>query len=167
MGAMSVSAMGVAALLAAGLLLGACGSDDGDGADTGADTGGSAATVQVAETSLGEVLTDGDGKTLYLFTQDQEGSSSCEGDCLAAWPPLEGEQSAGDGVDESLLGTIERSDGSTQATYNGHPLYYFAQDSAEGDVAGQGVNDVWWAVDAAGDAVETVPEETGSSGGGY
>jgi predicted lipoprotein with Yx(FWY)xxD motif len=163
-------AIGVAALLAAGLLLGACGSDEGGG-DTGADTGGSADTVQVAETSLGEVLTDGDGMTLYLFTQDEQGtqdqeaSSSCEGDCLAAWPPLEGEQAAGDGVDESLLGTIERSDGSTQATYNGHPLYYYAEDSDEGDVAGQGVNDVWWAVDAAGDAVETAPEETGSSGG--
>jgi predicted lipoprotein with Yx(FWY)xxD motif len=161
-----MSAMRVAALLAAGLLLGACGSDDGGG-DAGGDTGGSTATVQVSETSLGEVLTDADGMTLYLFTQDREGSSSCEGECLVAWPPLEGEQAAGDGVDGSLLGTIERSDGSTQATYGGHPLYHFAQDTAEGDVAGQGVNDVWWAVDAAGDAVETMPEGTGSSGGGY
>lgn len=156
----------VAAVLAAGLLLAACGSDGGGDDDAGGDAGGSTATVQVAETSLGDVLTDGDGMTLYLFTQDQEGSSSCEGDCLAAWPPLEGEQAAGDGVDEELLGTIERSDGSTQATYNGHPLYYYAQDAEAGDVTGQGVNDVWWAVDAAGNAVETVPEETGS-GGGY
>lgn len=155
----------VAAVLAAGLLLAACGSDGGGDDDAGGDAGGSTATVQVAETSLGDVLTDGDGMTLYLFTQDQEGSSSCEGDCLAAWPPLEGEQAAGDGVDEELLGTIERSDGSTQATYNGHPLYYYAQDAEAGDVTGQGVNDVWWAVDAAGNAVETVPEETGSDGG--
>jgi predicted lipoprotein with Yx(FWY)xxD motif len=162
-------AMRVAALLAVGVLLGACGSDDGDSAGAGTDEGGSTATVEVAETSLGEVLTDGDGMTLYLFTQDQEGQSSCEDDCLAAWPPLEGEATAGDGVDESLLGTIERSDGSTQATYNGHPLYYFAQDAEEGDVAGQGVNDVWWAVDAAGDAVETAPTdaESDSGNGGY
>ena len=104
----------MAALLAAGLLLGACGSDDGGGA--GSDDGGSTSTLQVAETSLGEVVTDGDGMTLYLFTQDQEGSSACEGDCLTAWPPFEGEAAAGEGVDESLLGTIERSDGSTQAT---------------------------------------------------
>ena len=160
----------MAALLAAGVLLGACGSDDGGGA--GSDDGGSTATLQVAETSVGDVVTDGDGMTLYLFTQDQAGtqdqeaSSACEGDCLTTWPPFEGEATAGEGVDESLLGTIERSDGSTQATYNGHPLYYYAEDSEDGDVAGQGVNDVWWAVDAAGDAVETMPEETGS-GGGY
>ena len=58
-----------------------------------------------------------------------------------------------DGVDEALLGTASRTDGSSQVTYNGWPLYYFAADSAPGDINGQGVNDVWWVVDPSGDAI--------------
>ena len=72
-----MSAIRVAALLAAGLLLGACGSDDGGGA--GSDDGGSTSTLQVTDTSLGDVVTDGDGMTLYLFTQDQEGLQRLRG----------------------------------------------------------------------------------------
>ena len=62
-------------------------------------------------------------------------------------------------MDGSLIGTIERSDGSTQATYAGHPLYYYAEDDEPGDVAGQGVNDVWWVLDASGEPVETLPDQ--------
>ena len=113
------------------------------------------ATVMTASSDLGTILVDGKGMTLYMFTKDTQGSgeSTCEGDCLAAWPPLLGEPTAGDGVDESLLGTLTRSDGSTQVSYNGWPLYYWAKDTAPGDTTGQGVNDVWWVLDAAGDPV--------------
>lgn len=112
-------------------------------------------TVSTASTDLGTILVDGRGMTLYLFTQDTQdsGKSTCEGPCLAAWPPLLGEPQAGTGVDAALLGTLVRSDGSTQVTYNGWPLYFWAQDSAPGDTTGQGVNQVWWVLDAAGDAV--------------
>ena len=112
------------------------------------------ASVMTAETDLGTILVDGEGMTLYMFTNDTQdsGESVCEGDCLVAWPPL-GEATAGEGVDEALLGTIERSDGSTQASYNGWPLYYWAQDTAPGDVTGQGVNDVWYVLDPAGEPI--------------
>ena len=109
-------------------------------------------SVVLSSSDLGDVLTDQDGNILYLFTPDAQGPSVCNGDCAVAWPPLV-EATAGDGVDGSLLGTADRDDGSAQATYNGWPLYYFAGDSAPGDVNGQGVNDVWYVVDAAGDGV--------------
>lgn len=160
-------------VLGAALAVGAtaCGDDGGQSA-TGTDGGGSGSdAIQVSETSLGDVLTDGNGITLYLFDQDSEGTSVCEGDCLVAWPALEGEPGAGAGADAELIGTIERSDGTTQATYAGHPLYYFAQDSEPGDVNGQGVQDVWWVLDAAGTAIDEAPpdepaEDESSSGGG-
>jgi len=111
--------------------------------------------VNLGETDLGEVLVDSEGMTLYLFTQDSGGTSACGDGCVDAWPPLlaDGAPSGGEGVDASLLGTIERDDGSMQVTYNGHPLYTYAADSAPGDTTGQGVGDVWFAVDAAGEAV--------------
>ena len=114
-----------------------------------------AATVMTASSDLGTILVDGAGMTLYLFTKDTQasGESTCEGECLAAWPPLLGEPQAGEGTDGALLGTITRSDGSMQVSYNGWPLYYWAQDNAPGDTTGQGVNQVWWVLDANGDAV--------------
>lgn len=121
--------------------------------DDGATMTAGPAEIMVAESDLGPILVDAEGMTLYLFTQDTPGTSVCEDDCLAAWPPLEGEPQAGDGVDESLLGSIERSDGTVQATYNDWPLYYFAQDAAPGDLNGQAVNEVWWVVSPEGEAV--------------
>ncbi|MFH5824879.1 hypothetical protein [Georgenia sp. AZ-5] len=165
-----------AGLLAAGLLA-ACGGGGGDedesptGGDTatteepaspaeeetaeeGGDAGQAAGTtIETTTTDLGTFLVDDEGMTLYLFTEDSPGTSVCEGQCLEAWPPLEGEAGAGQGVDPALLGTIERSDGSVQASYNDWPLYYYAPDTAPGDVTGQGVNDVWWVVSPEGEAV--------------
>lgn len=111
------------------------------------------ATVAVTGSELGEILVDADGVTLYLFTPDERGDSTCYDDCAQNWPPLEGPAEAGDGADAALLDTVEREDGTAQVTYNGWPLYYFAGDSAAGDTNGQGVGDIWYVVDPSGDAV--------------
>jgi predicted lipoprotein with Yx(FWY)xxD motif len=110
-------------------------------------------TVGTATSSLGLILVDGRGRTLYALTTDSPGVSTCEGSCLANWPPLvvSGTPVAGSGVEGTLLGTMTRSDGSTQVTYNGKPLYTFVGDVAAGDVNGQGKAGVWFAVTALGD----------------
>jgi predicted lipoprotein with Yx(FWY)xxD motif len=113
--------------------------------------------VMVSSTSLGDVLTDADGMTLYMFDPDKQGESTCYDQCAVAWPPLqvEGEATAGTGVEESLLGTTTRADGSTQVTYDSWPLYYWQDDAAAGDVTGQGVRDVWWVLAADGTPIRT------------
>lgn len=124
--------------------------DEGDGAEA-------EATVMVSETSLGPVLTDAEGMTLYMFDPDMQGESTCYDACEDAWPVLaveeEGAEVAGEGADQALMGTTERTDGTYQVTYDDWPLYYFAQDAAPGDVNGQGANDVWWVIDATGTPV--------------
>jgi predicted lipoprotein with Yx(FWY)xxD motif len=113
------------------------------------------ATVLVADSDLGEILTDADGMVIYYFANDTEGTSNCEGDCLANWPPVpvDGDPTAGDGVDAEL-GTIDGNDGSTQLTVNGFPAYYFAGDEAAGDINGQGVGDIWWVLGPDGEPIE-------------
>lgn len=103
-------------------------------------------------------LVDQEGLTLYLFTIDTQnsGASACMEDCLAAWPALmvTTAPAAGEGVDATMPGTITRDDGTMQATYNGWPLYYYAEDLAPGDISGQGINDVWYLVSASGNAIQ-------------
>jgi predicted lipoprotein with Yx(FWY)xxD motif len=137
----------IALLGALALVVAACGGDDdGDAATDGA-------TIDISSTDLGDVVVGPSGMTLYLFVPDAQGESTCYDQCATNWPPLTETVSAGAGVDASLLGSAERTDGSTQITYNGWPLYYWANDSAVGDTTGQGVNDVWFVLDAAGEAV--------------
>jgi predicted lipoprotein with Yx(FWY)xxD motif len=154
----SFALAGVAALLT----LSACGNDD-DAADEDANgdvaAEGNGSVVTLTESGLGEILVDGDGMTLYLFTVDEPGVSNCDEDCLEVWPPMEGEPEAGSGVDAELLGSIEHDDGTIQATYGDWPLYYYAGDAAAGDLEGQGLNDVWFVLDADGNAVEGTPAE--------
>lgn len=123
-------------------------------ADEGTDT---SAELAVADGDLGSIVVDGAGMTVYMFTKDTQGSgeSSCAGDCLAKWPPVttESDAPAVDGV-TGELGTITGTDGSTQVTLNGWPLYYFAGDAAAGDTTGQGVGGVWWVLTAAGEPIE-------------
>lgn len=158
-------------LAAAALLtiLTGCGDDEDDAvtADEPTEEATEAATVALADTSLGEVLVDADGMTLYLFTKDTDGTSTCSGGCAATWPPLtvDGTPTAGDGVDGGELDTIERDDGTTQVTYHGKPLYLYAADGEPGDVAGQGAGDVWFAVTAGGEAAEATDEEAPAVGG--
>lgn len=94
----------------------------------------------------GMILTDAGGMTLYLFTRDEPGVSNCTGPCLAAWPPLlvEDDFVVPEGL-PGVFGTLERPEG-RQLTYNGWPLYYWAQDREPGDTTGHGVNDVWFVV---------------------
>lgn len=118
-----------------------------------------AVTVSTAQLPVGEVLVDGDGLSLYVFDNDEDGESTCYDDCESTWPPLvsAAPPAAEGAADQGLLGTTTREDGSTQVTYNGRPLYYFATDSAAGDINGQGIGDVWWLIDPAGEAVEEQP----------
>ncbi|NNH06885.1 hypothetical protein HLB10_07220 [Cellulomonas fimi] len=120
------------------------------------ETSAGAAELMTAETSLGEVVVDGEGMTVYYFLQDEPGSgtSACTGDCLMAWPPVlaESEEPVVEGVTGDV-GTIETPDGEHQVTVDGRPVYLFAQDAAAGDVNGQGVNDVWYAVAPDGSQV--------------
>ena len=106
---------------------------------------------------LGSNLVDDKGMTLYLFTKDTPNTSNCYDKCATAWPPLltTGNPVAGEGVDASLLGTTTRKDGSVQVTYNGWPLYYYEKDKAPGDVVGQDVGGVWFAVSDTGEQVNT------------
>lgn len=155
-----------AATLAVSLLAAGCGGDDDDDAAGSAATAAppsaasaaeGAGSIELADTSLGQVIVDAEGMTLYLFVADGQGESTCYDECEASWPVLEGEVSAGEGLDSALVGTTTRTNGDVQATYNGWPLYYFSGDAAVGDTKGQGLRDVWYVVDAGGDAVEASP----------
>ena len=115
-------------------------------------TGGSVTVDAGQNAALGSFLVDSKGMTLYIFTKDTPNTSVCNGGCAAAWPPLltSGAPNAGTGVTASMLGTTTRSDGTTQVTYNGMPLYYWAKDKAAGDTTGQGVQNVWFVISPSG-----------------
>jgi predicted lipoprotein with Yx(FWY)xxD motif len=130
-------------------------------------------TVSTVSTSLGRVIVDARGRTLYLFKKDASGRSACTGSCAASWPPLlaSGKPVAGGGVKASLLGTTKRSDGRMQVTYDRHPLYTFVEDTKKGQTAGQNVDAFgaeWYVVSPAGSAITKTaarPSTTGASGG--
>lgn len=114
------------------------------------------ATIALAESSLGSIIVDAAGKSLYLFTPDSAGDPTCYDDCAATWPPLlaTGAVVAGTGLDASKLTTVDRTDGTKQVKYGDWPLYYFAADAAAGDVKGQAIGEKWYVVDAAGAAIK-------------
>jgi predicted lipoprotein with Yx(FWY)xxD motif len=122
---------------------------------------GSNATVSLktASGAPGKFLVDSSGRALYLWAADKGNASTCSGACAQAWPPLTtaGTPKAGSGVKASLLGTTKRSDGTTEVTYGGHPLYYFSGDSGAGETNGQGNDGFgadWWVVAPSGKAIE-------------
>jgi predicted lipoprotein with Yx(FWY)xxD motif len=160
-----------AALLAAlTLALTACGGGDDEGSGTAATAAptttasqeASGATVAVANSKLGDILVDADGRTLYAFTKDKGDQSACSGQCATNWPALIGTATAGTGAKATLLSTAMQTDGNSQVTYNGQLLYYFAGDTRPGDINGQGVGNVWFALSGSGDLVKTK-----TSGGAY
>ena len=123
----------------------------------------SAAAMTVGLVSVsgipGKFLADSQGRTLYLFEADKGGTSTCAGACAAAWPPVtaSGMPTAGSGVNEALLGTVKRSDGTEQLTYNHHPLYYFAADTGAGTAKDQGSKAFgagWYVVNAKGSKID-------------
>jgi predicted lipoprotein with Yx(FWY)xxD motif len=99
-----------------------------------------ATTIEASHTKLGTIITSGKGITVYLFEKDSGTKPSCYGACASAWPPVltTSASSPGSGVRASLLGTTKRTNGTTQVTYAGHPLYYFSGDHKPGDVNGNG-----------------------------
>lgn len=133
--------------------------DGSDGSDSSDDP-----TVMIrSHEEFGDVLVGPDEMTLYNFDADTQGdpSSACDGNCAEAWPPLfvEGTPIAGDNVEADLT-TFDRGDGTTQVAANGWPLYYFDGDEAPGDVAGQGVNEVWWVLEPDGTPIRTTDGNT-------
>ena len=163
------------ALVAAALLtLGAC-ADDSEGSSTtaapddGASTTAAAPAVEgvsTADTDLGTILVDADGFTMYVFTADVDGESTCYDDCAATWPAVPADIPIGAGVDASLFGSAPRTDGSEQLTVNGQPLYTFTPDESPGDTTGQGVGEVWFVVGVDG-AMIGGPEAAATGRGGY
>lgn len=170
---------GLAALVGAAALISACGGSGGGAtasthaAHTSAATGptpvsNTTVAIGAAKGADGTYLTSG-GRAVYLWVADSGGTSSCSGSCASAWPPLttKGAPSAGTGVSAADLGTIARSDGSKQVTYNGHPLYYYAGDAGAGQTNGQGSDSFgarWWLVAPSGNSITASASKGASSG---
>jgi predicted lipoprotein with Yx(FWY)xxD motif len=152
-----------ALLTALTLAAAACGGNNNESSRTAATAAptttaaqeASGTTVAVASSKLGDILVDGDGRTLYAFTKDKGDQSACSGGCATNWPALTGPATAGTGVQASLLSTSMQANGKSQVTYGGKPLYYFAGDKAPGDTKGQGLNGVWWVVKGDGSLVQS------------
>jgi predicted lipoprotein with Yx(FWY)xxD motif len=138
----------------------AYGSGYGGAASPSTPSAPSAATVTNRSTNLGPTLVDGAGRTLYLFESDTPTVSTCNGSCASVWPPASAASTphATGGARVDLLGTLRRTDGTTQLTYKGHPLYYFAGDAKPGDTTGQGLNQFgakWYALTPGGGTIDT------------
>ena len=184
------SVVATAALIALlGLTAAGCGSGDSSSssttaassttAPTSAGGSGGAATIDLADNpDLGQILTDADGNTVYLFEKDEDGTSNCSGECATEWPPVttSGSAKAGDGADQSLISTIKRDDGSMQVTYDGHPLYLYAGDTKPGDTSGNELElygAEWYAITPDGSNAEGSADSgsgdssEGSTSGGY
>jgi predicted lipoprotein with Yx(FWY)xxD motif len=166
-----------AGLAALALAVSACGSSSSSSSATSTPAAGasspatsapasSASANTVLSTTINgtQVLTNSKGLTLYWFVPDTSTKSNCNGSCATYWPPVKGPVTAGAGV-TGTLGTITRSDGSTQATYDGHPLYTYVADTAPGQAKGNGLNlsgGVWHEMTVSG----ATPAASTSSGGG-
>ena len=166
--------LAVLAVAAASAILAACSSSgtsstSGSGS-TGTSSPAAATTGNLKTTTIGgaTVLTNAKGFTLYSFAPDTPTKSNCNGACATFWPPVKGPATAS-GV-KGTFGTIKRSDGSTQATFDGHPLYTFAADTAPGQAKGNGLNEnggVRHEITTSGTAAPAPASTSSSSGGGY
>jgi predicted lipoprotein with Yx(FWY)xxD motif len=169
------------ALAAAGVFAAACGAGSSGGSATvgsqptaGNSSASTGVTLMTHKGPAGTYLTDAKGRSLYVFAKDTSGTSNCSGSCAHYWPPLTGASpQVASGLTASMAATTSRSDGSTQVTYNGHPLYLYIGDSKVGDTNGQGLDlsgGKWWLVDPHGAAITGNPAPTSSpstSSGGY
>lgn len=170
--------LAVAGLAAAALLAAGCGSSSSSTSSTSSSSSNGGAQSSAPASSGNEiktgkigsatVLTNAAGFTLYWFAPDTSTKSNCNGSCASFWPPVKGPATAGPGV-TGTLGTITRDDGSTQATYNGHPLYTYKGDSAPGQNTGDGLNasgGLWHEVTVSG-AAPAPSSSSSSKSGGY
>jgi predicted lipoprotein with Yx(FWY)xxD motif len=158
------------------LVVAACGSSDSSGSTTpsspdSSTQGASGAVLGVASTSLGDVLVDGQGLTVYMLTADSPKHSSCSSDCLEYWPPVAAPSSGAPSVSgiSATLDVTKSTSGESMLTANGWPLYTFANDQAPGDVNGEGVQTfggTWYALSPAGQPIKAAPSSTDTGGGG-
>ena len=157
-------AIGLAVASFAVLGLTACSSDSGGSktsapattTSAGAQAPAAGAALATATTSLGTIVVDGKGMTVYEYASDTQGgdSSTCTGACASNWPAVPGSAAPQlDGV-TGAVATITGADGKLQLTLNGWPLYYYAGDKAAGDTTGQGVGNVWWVLTPAGELIK-------------
>ncbi|MGH3413735.1 MAG: COG4315 family predicted lipoprotein [Marmoricola sp.] len=155
------------ALPAFALVVAACGS--GSSGSQGGSGGSGPVTISTGSSSGTTYLTDGSGRAVYLWAAEQ-GQPLCSGACAGAWPPVTttGKPGTSGKAVASDVGTVKRDDGSRQVTYDGHPLYYYAQDGGPGSTSGEGSNGFgakWWLLAPSGSAV-TALKGGGSSGSG-
>jgi predicted lipoprotein with Yx(FWY)xxD motif len=150
-------------------------------ANAGGSSTSSAAGIMTTSAKGGTVLTTASGFAIYWFAPDSAKKSVCNGTCAQFWPPLTGKPTVGSGANlTGKWGTITRADGSTQATYDGHPLYTFKGDKSPGQVTGNGVNEsggLWWSMTPSGaklakaanggGAAPSPSSTSGGGGGGY
>ena len=158
-----------AGLVAAALIAVGCGSSGGSsGSGGGSPAAHSGNTVSTAKIGGATVLTNSKGFALYWFGPDTSTKSNCNGSCASFWPPLKGPVTAMHV--KGTFGTIHRSDGTVQATFNGHPLYTYKGDGSPGQDTGNGVHlngGVWHVVRVSGSAAAPKSSKTSSGGGGY
>jgi len=168
---------GAAGLAAFALTVSACASSASSAPAAGGNTSSAAAAAGgniVTEKTIGsqQVVVDSQGMVLYWFVPDTSSKSNCSGSCATYWPPVKGPLTAGSGV-TGTLATITRSDGSTQATYDGHPLYTYIGDKSAGQNSGNGKNlsgGLWWEMTVSGSTPAPGGGSTAtatSGGGGY
>jgi predicted lipoprotein with Yx(FWY)xxD motif len=163
----TLASVGAVALVVAG-----CGGGGNGGGSKPAASSSSGPSVSSASTSLGTILVDGKGRTLYVFAKDKGMKSTCAGACATNWPPFTAtsKPAAGGGVSTGAISLVKRSDGTRQVALNGHPLYYFTGDQAAGQLNGQGVSEFgakWFAVAPSGSSVKgSAKSSAGSSGSG-
>ena len=169
---------GAAGLAAMALVVAACGSSGSSSASSSspaapassaaAPTSASSSALMTATINGTKVVTNSRGHTLYWFVPDTSTTSKCTGSCATYWPPVKGPATAGAGV-TGTLGTITRSDGTKQATYDGHPLYTYVGDTAPGQAKGNGLNlsgGLWYEMTVSG-ATPTASSLAASGSGGY
>lgn len=158
-----MSGAGVALVVLAG-----CGSGSGSGTGSNPTTGGSATgEIHVASTSLGQVLVDGAGRTLYMLTADGPGRSTCDRTCLQLWPPVAPPSATTLPGVSAAVGSATTPDGQTTVTVGGWPLYTYALDHGPGEVSGEGIvsfGGTWYALSPDGTPVKGASAPSGSPG---
>jgi len=171
---MRIRLLAPAGLAAAALVVAACGGSSGSGSSAASSApashvAASGTMLKSAKVMGATVLTNAKGFTLYWFAPDTSTTSKCNGGCATIWPPLKGPVTLGPGV-TGKAGTIKRSDGTIQATYDGHPLYTYTGDTGPGQDHGNGINasgGVWHEVTVSGAAAPAPSSSSGSGGYGY